>query len=93
MSCPLIEEDSLLNVEMLDVAEKDPMAPAPASALPSSTPDPEEEEQVVLIPKESCTSEPEEAAHWEGGLDPIWGRYPARPLGFAHLQANQTCAG
>ena len=84
---------SLLNLEMLDVAEKDPMAPAPASAPSSPTPDPEEEEQVVQIPKESCTSEPEEAAHLEGGLDLIWGRYPAIPLGFAHLQVNQTHAG
>ena len=31
MSCPLLEGDGLLNVEMLDVAVKDPVAPAPAS--------------------------------------------------------------
>ena len=77
---PPIEEDSLLNLEMLDVAEKDPVAPTPASAPSSPTPDPEK--QVIQIPEESCTSEPEEAAHLEGGLDLIWARYPARPPGF-----------
>ena len=82
---PLIEEDGLLNLEMLDVSEKDPVAPAPASAPSFPTPDPEEEEQVIQISKESCTSEPEEAAHSEGGLSLIWGRYPAIPPGFAHL--------
>ena len=81
----LIEEDGLLKLEMLDVAEKDPLAPTPASDPSSPTPDPEEVEQVVPIPKESFTSGPEEAAHLEGGLDLIWGRYPARPLGSAHL--------
>ena len=29
----------------------------------------------------------------EGGLDLIWGRYLTIPLGFAHSQANKTCAG
>ena len=69
------------------------MAPASASGPSSPTPDPEEEEQVMQIPKESCTSEPEEASHSEGGLDLVQGRYPAIPLEFAHLQANLTHAG
>ena len=60
---PLIEEDGLLDLEMLDVSEKDPMASTPASAPSSPTPDPEGEEQVVQIPKESCASEPAEADH------------------------------
>ena len=64
------------------------MAPAPSYP----TPDPEEE-QVIPIPKESYTSEPEKAAHSEGGIDLVWGRYPARPPGLAHLQVNQTHAG
>ena len=81
----LIEEDGLLNVEMLDAAEKDPVAPVPASAPASPTPDPEEEEQVIQIPEESFASEPEEDAHSEGGLDLVWGRYPAIPLGIACL--------
>ena len=89
---PLLEEDGLLNLEMLHVAEKDNVAPAPSSAPASPTTDTEEKEQVIQIPKESCTSEQEEAAHLEGGLDLIWRRYPAIPLGFTHLQANQTCA-
>ena len=93
MSCPLIEKDSLLNLEMLGVVEKDPVAPAPASAPSSPTPDPGEEEQVIQIPEESCTSEPEETADLEGGLDLTWGRYPAIPLQFAHSKVNQTCAG
>ena len=93
MSCPLIEEYGLLNLEILDVAEKDPMTPAPASAASSPPPDPEEEEQVVLIPEESWTFEPEEAVPLEGGLHLVWGRYPTRPSGFAHSQANQTHAG
>ena len=71
---PLIEEDSFLNLEMLDAAKKDPVAPA--SAPTSSTPDPEEEDQVIQVPEESCTSEPEETAHLEGGLHLIPGRYP-----------------
>ena len=66
MSCPLLEGDSLLNLEMLDVAEKNPMSPASASP----TPEPREEEQITLqVPEEPCTSEPEEAAHSAGGLD------------------------
>ena len=73
---------------MLDVVEKDPVAPAPASAPSFPTPDPEEEEQVVQIPEESCISEPGEAAHSVGGLDLIQGRYPARPPEFVCLQAN-----
>ena len=89
---PLIEDDGLLNLEMLDVVEKNPVTPAPTSALSSPTPDPEEE-QVILIPKESCTSEPVEAAHSEGGLDLIQGRSPTRPLEFACLQVNQAHAG
>ena len=76
---------------MLDVAEKDPMIPAAASSPSSPTTDPEEEQ--VLIPKESCAPEPEEAAHSKGGLDIVWGRYLTRPLGFAHSQANQTHVG
>ena len=40
----------------------------------------------------ACTSEPEEAPHSMGGLDLIWGRFPARPLGFVHSQANWTNA-
>ena len=35
----------------------------------SPPPDPEKEEQVIPIPKESCAQEPEEAAHSEGWLD------------------------
>ena len=62
---PLIEEDSLLKLEMLDVAENDTMAPAPTSAPSSSTPDLEEEEHVVQMPEESCASELEEATHSE----------------------------
>ena len=42
MPCPLIKEDSLLNLDMLDAAEKDPMAPAPASTPSSPAPDQEE---------------------------------------------------
>ena len=88
----LIEEDSLLNLEMLDVVEKDPMAPAPASTASYPTPYPKEEKQIIQIPKEPCTSKPEEASHWEGGLDLVQGRYPAIPLGFTHTQVNQTHA-
>ena len=51
---PLLEGDSLLNVEMLDVAEIGPVAPVPASA-PSPTPEPEEEEQILQVPDEACT--------------------------------------
>ena len=52
-----------------------------------------EEEQIVQISKEPCTSELEEAAHSEGRLDLIQGRCPAIPLGSAFSQANQTPAG
>ena len=45
-------------LEMLDVAEKDPIVPTPASAHSSPTPDPEEE-KVIPTPEESCTLEPE----------------------------------
>ena len=93
MACPLIEEDHLLHLKMLDVAEKDPIAPAPASAPSSPTPDPEEEKQVILIPEESHTSKPEETTCLQEGLDLVQGRYPARPLEFAHFQSNQTHAG
>ena len=88
---PLKEEGCLLKFEMLDVAEKDPMAPTPASAPSFPTPDPEEG-QVILTPKESCTLEPEEAACLEGELTLIWGQYPARPPGVAHLLVTQTHA-
>ena len=84
---PLLEGGDLLNLEMLDIAEKDPVAPTPASASP--TPEPKEEEQITLqVSKEPCTSEPEEAAHSVGGLDLIWGRFPSVPLGIAHSHVN-----
>ena len=87
----LTEEDCLLKLEMLDVAEKDPMAPTPASTPSFPTPD-SEEEQVILTPKESCTSEPEEATCLEGGLTLIQGWYPTRPPGFSCLPVTQTHA-
>ena len=85
---PLIEEDGLLNLEMLDVAKKDTMAPASAPA--SSTPNPEEEDWVMQVPEESCTSEPEKTAHLEGGLDLVQGRYPTIPLGFGHFMSESS---
>ena len=90
MSCPLPEGDGLLNLEMLDIAEKDPVA----RALASPTPEPKEERQIIIqVPKEPCTSEPEEAAHLAGGLDYVWERFLSVPLGFAQLHTNQTHAG
>ena len=59
----------------------------------SPTPEPEEEEHILQVPEEPCTSDPEEAAHLMGELGLIWGRFPARPPGFIHLQANQAHAG
>ena len=88
---PLIEEGCLLRLEMLDVAEKDPVAPTPAPAPSSLTPNPEEE-QVTLTPNESCTSEPEGAAFLEGELTLVWGQYPTRLPGFACLLVTQTHA-
>ena len=88
---PLLEGDSLLNV-MLDVAEKDPVIPAPASAPNIPTPEPEEEKQILQVPKEPCASEPEKAAHLLGGLHLTQGRFPAIPPGSAHMQANWTHA-
>ena len=88
---PLIEESCLLNLEMLDVAEKDPVAPTPDSVTSSPTPDPEEE-QVILAPEESCTLGPEEAASSQGGLTLIRGQYPTQPLGFVHLLVTPTHA-
>ena len=87
-----IEEDCLLNLEMLDVTEKDPMALAPVSAPSFPTPDPEEE-QAILTAEESYTLEPEDAACLEGELTLIWGQYPARLPGFAHLLVTQNWAG
>ena len=46
VSCPLLEAGGLLNLEMLDTAKRDPMAPAPVSASP--TPEPKEEEKIAL---------------------------------------------
>ena len=66
---------------------------APMSAPTFPTPDPEEEDQVIQIPEESYTSEPEEAAHLEGDLDLVWSRYPAIPPGFAHSWVNQPHGG
>ena len=84
---PSLKEAVSLNLEMLDIAKKDPIAPAPASASP--TPEPKEEEHITLqVPKEPCTSEPEEAAHSAGGMDHVWRRFPSVPLGFAHLHVN-----
>ena len=72
VSCPLLEGDGLLKLEMLDIAEKDTVAPAPASAPSSHTPEPEEKKQITLqVPKEPCNSEPEEVAHLVEGLDVI----------------------
>ena len=88
---PLIEEDGLLNLEVLDVAKKDPVALASAPA--SSTPNPEEEDWAIQVLEESYTSEPEETVNLERGLDLVWGRYPTIPLGFGHLQVNQAHAG
>ena len=88
---PLIEEGCLLKLEMLDVAEKDPVAPTPASAPSSPPPDPEEEKVIPTL-EESCTLEPEEAACLDGGLTLIQGQYPGRQLGFAHSPVTQTYA-
>ena len=86
---PILEGGGLLNLEMLDIAEKDPPA---ASASPTQKP--KEEEQITLqVPKELCTSEPEEAAHSAGGLDLVQGGFPSVPPGFACLHVNQTHTG
>ena len=69
---PLIEEGCLLKLEMLDVVEKNPMVPTPASAPSSPIPDPEEE-QAIPTPEEPCALGPEEAACSEEGLTLIWG--------------------
>ena len=91
---PLLEGDGLLSLEMLYITEKDPMTPAPASASASPTPKPKEEEQVTLqVPKEPCTSEPEEAAHLVERLDLTWGRFLLVPPGFACSHANRTHTG
>ena len=92
MSCPLLERDGLLSMEMLDIAERDPVPPA-ASVSAFPIPEPKEEEQILEVPEEPWTSKPEEAVHSEGGLDLIRGRLPAIPPGFAHSQVNQTQAG
>ena len=90
---PLLVGDSLLNVEMLEVAERGPVAPAPASTPASPTPEPEEEEQILQVLEEPCASQPEKAAHLMGKPSLVWGIFPARPPGFAHSQANRTQAG
>ena len=90
---PLLEGDSLLNLEMLDIVKKDPMAPAPASAPASPTPESKEEEQILQVPEEPCASEPEEAAQSVERLKLVWGRFPSIPPGFSHLHVNQTHAG
>ena len=78
--CPLLEGGGPLNLEMLDIAKKDPIAPAPASASP--TPEPKEEEEITLqVPRNPCASEPEEAAYLAGGLDFICVKFPSVPLG------------
>ena len=53
---------------MLDVADRGLVAPIPASTPDSPTPEPEEEEQILQVPKEPCTSESEKAAHLMGRL-------------------------
>ena len=89
---PLLKVGNLLNHEMLHIAKRDPVAPTPTSASPS--PEPKEEKQSALqVPKEPCTSEPEEAAHLVGGLDLVWRRFPSVPLGFDYSHANQTHTG
>ena len=74
---PLIEEGCLLKLDMLDVVEKDPMAPTPAPAPSAPTADPEGED-AILTPEEACPSVPEEAACSEGEPTLVWGQYPAR---------------
>ena len=69
---PLLEEGCLLKFEILDVVEKDPIAPTHAATPSCPTPDPEEEKDILTL-EESCTSEPEEAAFLEGELTFIWG--------------------
>ena len=88
---PSWKKGCLIKLDMLDVVEKDPEAPTPASAPSSPTPDPEEEE-VIQTPEEACTLEPEETAHSEEELTLVQGQYPARPLGCAHSLVTQTCA-
>ena len=81
MPCPpLLEGDSLLNLEMLDVAEKDPADPVPVSAPASLL--------QSLKRRNRSYRDPEEAAHLMGGLDLIWGRFSAVPPGFACSQGN-----
>ena len=85
VSFSLLEGSKLLKLEMLDVVEKDPMAPAPPSASPTLDP--------LQVPEKPCTSEPEEAAHSAEGLDLTWRRFPSVPLGFACLRVNWTHTG
>ena len=87
VSYPLLGGGSLLNLKMLDIARK-----APASASP--TPEPKEEEQTtLLVLKEPCAPEPEEAVHLAWELDLVWGRFPSVPPGFPHSCVNWTQTG
>ena len=61
---PLLEKGNLLDLEMLDVARKDPMTPAPAERASSLRPR-VEEPVGVPTPNELSALEPEEAAQSE----------------------------
>ena len=62
VSYPLLDGGSPLNLEMLDIAEKDLVAPA--SAFP--TPEPKDEEQITLqVSREPCASSQRKLPIWQ----------------------------
>ena len=86
---PLIEEDCLLDLGMLDVVEKDPMALAPASASSSSTPDPEEE-KVVLTHEESLHFRARGSLLFGGSANPHMGPISSKTTGICPLNGESN---
>ena len=78
---------------MLDVPEKDLMAPAAASAPASPAPDAKEEEEVTQISEESCASEPEEVCPFRGRIRPHMGQTSSNTTGIRPLTGELNPCG
>ena len=84
----MIQSGNMVDLEMLDVAEKDPVAPASEGGAPS--PMPRAEPPVsVTTPGELIALEPEEAAPWKE-LTLVPRQRPPPPPGFSLQWADES---
>ena len=90
MSCPNIEEYGLLNLEMLDVVEKDPVAPAPVSPPSSLTQILKRKNRSYKYPRNPALQSQRRLPIPEGKIRHCTGQIFSNTARICHLQAKSN---